>query len=126
MTENTSMVEELIALLDSVESASLLMAGLPTSAGHFLQAASPCLTRIVPIRLRPFRGPLQVFSALNGPLGAEDSRWVRGENITFLFDVLRLTGGKPYELMLVAHHMWLACQAGEQERYELTPGCSTG
>jgi hypothetical protein len=116
-----AMVEELIGLLDSVEGVSLLMAGLPSSAGHFMEAASPCLTRILPVRLHPFRGPLQVFTALKGPLGAEDSRLVRGENVAFLRDVLRLTGGKPYELMLVAHHMWLACQAGEQEHYELTP-----
>src|ERR1700739_3431518 len=120
MTEDTTMIEDLIALLDSVDGAGLLMAGLPSSAVHFLEAASPCLTRIVPIRLHPFRGPSQVFTALNGPLGPEHSAWIRGENIAFLRDVLRLTGGKPYELMLVAHHMWLACQSGEQERYELT------
>jgi hypothetical protein len=120
MTEDVSLVEAFLDLLDSVGDCSLLLAGLPTTGAHFIEAASPCLTRLTPIRLRPFWRPLQVFASLNGPLTGPASDWVRGGDFSFFRDVLRLTGGNPYELMLVAHHMWLACQAGDQERYELT------
>ena len=81
------MVEELVGLLDSVEGASLLMAGLPSSAGHFVEAASPCLTRILPVRLRPFRGPLQVFTALSGPLGRRTRAGYEARRSAFLRDV---------------------------------------
>jgi hypothetical protein len=121
MTEDVSLVEELLGLLDSVGDCSLLMAGLPSTAAHFIEAASPCLVRFTPIQLRPFRGPHQIYTSLNGPLSGAASGWVRGDDVSFLLDVLRLTGGNPYELMLVGHHMWLTCQAGDQERYELTP-----
>ncbi len=121
MTEDVSLVEELLSVLDSVGDFSLLMAGLPSSANHFIEAASPCLARLTSIRLRPFWGPLQIFTSLSGPLTGTASDWVRGWDVSFLRDVLRLTGGNPYELMLVAHHMWLACEAGDQDRYELTP-----
>jgi hypothetical protein len=121
MTEDVALVEELLGLLDNVGDSSLLMAGLFSTGTHFIEAASPCLIRFTPIRLRPFRGLQQIFTSLNGPLSGAASKWVRGEDVSFLRDVLRLTGGNPYELMLVAHHMWLTCQAGDQERYELTP-----
>lgn len=59
--------------------------------------------------------------SLSAPLTGAAENWVRADDLTFLRDVLRLTGGNPYELMLVAHHLWLTCQRGEQEHYSLTP-----
>jgi len=37
-----------------------------------------------------------------------------------LADISWLTGGNPFEIALVAQHLWLACKLGEQERFELT------
>jgi len=86
-----------------------------------MEAASPCLARFVPIHLRPFRGPHQIFTSLNAPLTGTASNWVRIQDASLLRDILRLTGGNPYELMLVGHYLWLTCQNGDQDRYELTP-----
>lgn len=51
----------------------------------------------------------------------ESTRWLRREDTGFLVDVLQLTGGNPYEVMLVGHHLWLTCQQGEQDGCSLTP-----
>jgi hypothetical protein len=121
LTEDVTLVEEILSLADTVGGYSLLMAGLPATATHFGEAASPCLARFVTIRLHPFRGPHQVFTSLSAPLTGPAADWVRAEDATFLRDVLRLTGGNPYELMLVGQHLWRTCNSGEQERYDLTP-----
>lgn len=121
LTEDVALVEELLSSLDAVGGYSLLLAGVPATAQHFVQAASPCLARFVPVWLMPFRGPHQIFTSLSAPLSDAAHGWVDAEDAAFLRDVLRLTGGNPYEVMLVGHHLWQTCQSGEQERYRLTP-----
>ncbi len=121
LTEDTDLVEELVGTVDSMGGYRLLMACLPSTAGHFVEAASPCLARFIPVWLRPFRGLHQIVISLGAPLTGQDGKWVKADDVPFLLDVLRLTGGNPYELMLVGHHLWLTCQRGEQDRYALTP-----
>jgi hypothetical protein len=122
LTEDIELVEELVSSVDAITGYRLLLAGLPTTAGHFVDSASPCLSRFLPVWLRPFRGLHQVYVSLSAPLGdGPNDKLVEPDDVSFLRDVLRLTGGNPYELMLVAHHLWLTCQRGEQERYVLTP-----
>ncbi|MEK6272754.1 MAG: hypothetical protein AABM42_08925 [Actinomycetota bacterium] len=121
LTEDVALVEELLSTFDAVGGYSLLMAGLPATAGHFVQAASPCLARLLPVWLRPFRGPHQIFTSLSAPLTGPARDWLQADDAAFLRDVLLLTGGNPYELMLVGHHLWLTCQRGEQDGYVLTP-----
>ncbi|MGA2929621.1 MAG: hypothetical protein ABSG43_27255, partial [Solirubrobacteraceae bacterium] len=121
LTEDVGLVEELLCVVDSVGGYRLLMACSPATAQHFMEAASPCLVRFIPVWLLPFRSLHQIVVSLNAPLTGQGEKWVRGDDITFLLDVLRLTGGNPYELMLVGHHLWLTCQRGEQDRYSLTP-----
>lgn len=121
LTEDIVLVEDLLSTLDTVGGYGLLIAGLPATAEHFVQAASPCLARFDPVWLRPFRGPHQIFTSLSAPLTGLEREWVDATDAAFLRDVLRLTGGNPYELMLVGHHLWRTCQRGEQEGYALTP-----
>jgi hypothetical protein len=121
LTEDMDLVEDLVSVFDLVGGYRLLLAGLPTTATHFLEAASPSLTRFVPIWLRPFRNLQQIFTSLSAPLEDTARDWVRSADTAFLRDVLRLTSGNPYELMLVANQLWLACHLGEQDRYTLTP-----
>jgi hypothetical protein len=121
MTEDVALVEELLRTVDAVGGYSLLLAGLPIIGKHFIQAASPCVARFRPVRLRPFRGPYQVYVALSAPLNEATEKWLPRGDTDFLVDVLQLTGGNPYEVMLVGHHLWLTCQRGEQDGYRLTP-----
>lgn len=121
LTEDVPLVEDLLSVFDNVGGYSLLMAGFPVTAHHFVQAASPCLSRVAPIWLDPFRGPHQIFTSLRAPLSGDEERWIDVNDAAFLRDVLRLTSGNPYELMLVGHHLWLTCQRGEQDSYALTP-----
>jgi hypothetical protein len=121
LTEDVCLIEELVSTVDVVGGYSVLIAGLPSTAAHFMQAASPCLHRFAPVWLRPFRGPQQIFTSLRAPLTPATADWVRADDAGFLRDVLRLTGGNPHELMLVAHHLWITCSRGEQDRYALSP-----
>lgn len=121
LTEDVALVEELLGMFDAVGDYGLLLAGLPVTAEHFVQAASPCLARVMPVWLHPFRGTQQVFTSLSAPLTGPARDWLHADDAAFVLDVLRLTGGRPYELMLVGHHLWLTCQRGEQDRYALTP-----
>ena len=99
---------------------SIVLAGLPTTGQHFVEAVSPCLRRFRPITLDPFR-PAEVLTCLSAPLeAAEDSSRMDFSDVGLARDVVRLTGGNPFEVMLVANQMWAACELGETERYALT------
>jgi hypothetical protein len=119
LTEDVPLVENLVDLFDSVGFYSLLMAGLPAVADHFTEAASRCLERVDPVWLGPFFTPHQVFTALSAPLPAQTS-FIRAEDARFLRDLLSLTGGNPYEVMVVGHYLWISCENGEQQTYALT------
>jgi hypothetical protein len=121
LTEDVGLIEELLSSFDTVGGYSMLLAGFPVTADHFMQAVSPCLARFVPVFLGPFRGLHQIYTSLSAPLAEPEEEWIDAEDTAFLRDVLRITGGSPYELMLVGHHLWLTCQRGEQDRYVLTP-----
>jgi tetratricopeptide (TPR) repeat protein len=121
LTEDVDLVERLVDTMDAVGGYGLLIAGLPVVAGHFIEAASPCLARIGPVNLRPLRGPQQVLTALRAPLAGAERDWVPAGDLAFLRDILRLTGGNPYEVMLVGRHLWVACQRAESDHYALTP-----
>jgi hypothetical protein len=120
LTEDVSLVEGLLDGFDSVGGYALLMAGLPTTALHFTQAASSCVNRVTPIMLRPFRGPHQLYSALSVPLTESDQDYLRADDIDLMRDILQLTGGNPYEVMVVGHYLWLSCELEEQEHFVLT------
>lgn len=107
LTEGVALIEDLLRTVDAVGGYSLLMAGLPIIGEHFIQAASPCLARFRPIGLLPFRGPHHICVALSGPLTEAATKWLRADDTDFLRDVLQLTGGNPYEVMHVGHHLWL-------------------
>ncbi|HET9593467.1 MAG TPA: hypothetical protein VFP17_11185 [Solirubrobacterales bacterium] len=119
LTEDIALTEELVDVLDSVGFYSLLMTGLPAVADHFTEAASRCLERLEPVWLEPFYGPQQILTALQAPLPS-GCEYVN-DDLSFVLDLLNLTGGNPYELMVVADHLWLSCERGEQETYALTP-----
>jgi len=121
LTEDVTLIEEVVDIFDAIGGYSLLLAGLPTVGRHFQQAASRCLERVEPVWLRPFSGPQRVFTALSTPLEGEASRYADGGDLDFLLDVLSLTGGNPYELMVVGAYLWQSCEQGEQEKYALTP-----
>jgi hypothetical protein len=121
LTEDVPLIEELVDVFDIVGGYSLLLAGLPEVATHFTQAASPCLDRCTPVWLRPFRGPHQIFNALSTPLGVAAQDFLQAEDVNLLRDVLELTSGNPYELMVVGHYLWLSCHLGEQDAFALTP-----
>jgi hypothetical protein len=121
LTEDIRLVERLIAALDTVGSCSLLMTGFPVIAAHFDEAASPSLERCVLVLLRPFRGQHQIYTALSAPLVGAANEYLRQDNAALLRDILQLTGGNPYEVMVVGYFLWLSCELGEQETYALTP-----
>lgn len=120
LTEDVALTEEIVDVFDSVGFYSLLMTGLPAVADHFTEAASSCLERVEPVWLEPFYGPTQILTALQVPLPS-DCEYVKGDDLGFVLDLLTLTAGNPYELMVVAEHLWLGCERGEQETYALTP-----
>lgn len=121
LTEDVTLIEEIVEIFDAIGGYSLLLAGLPTVGRHFQQAASRCLERVQPVWLRPFGGPQRVYTALSTPLEGEAVRYTDRGDLDFLLDVLSLTGGNPYELMVVGAHLWQSCEQGEQEKYALTP-----
>jgi hypothetical protein len=121
LTEDVTLIEEVVEVFDAIGRYSLLLAGLPTVGRHFQQAASRCLERVQPIWLRPFAGPQRVYTALSTPLEGDAARYTDRGDLDFLLDVLSLTGGNPYELMVVGAYLWQSCEQGEQEKYALTP-----
>jgi len=120
LTEDVGLTEEIVDVLDSVGFYSLLMTGLPAVAGHFSEAASRCLERLEPVWLEPFYGPPKILAALRAPLPS-GCEYVKGGDLGFVLDLLNLTAGNPHELMVVADHLWLSCERGEQDAYALTP-----
>lgn len=120
LSEDVRLVEYLFDAFDEIGGYSLLMGGLPTIARHFNQAASPCLERCDIAFLMPFRGQHQIFTALSAPLTGPASEFLRHDP-DMLGDILQLTGGNPYELMLVGHYLLQSCTLGEHESYTLTP-----
>jgi hypothetical protein len=122
LTEDVPLIEELVDVFDSVGNISLLLTGLPSVAGHFTQAASCCLERLVPVWLEPFFRPPQIYTALSAPLSSDErEKYVPRDDLSFVIDLLNLTLGSPYELMVVANYLWLSCERGEQKSYALTP-----
>ncbi len=120
LTEDVNLTEEMVDVFDSVGFYSLMLTGLPVIAGHFSEAASRCLERLEPIWLEPFYGPPKILAALRGPLPA-GCEYLKNGDLSFVLDLLNLTAGNPYELMVVADHLWLSCERGEQDTYALTP-----
>lgn len=120
LTEDVGLIEELVDAFDRLGGYTLLIAGLPTTARHFTEAASSCLQRFRPVWLLRLRGR-RVLTALRAPLSTEDRELLKDEYDDLLGDVSRLTGGNVYELMVVAHQLWMSCKLGEQERFVLTP-----
>jgi hypothetical protein len=120
LTEDVNLTEEIVEVFDSVGDFSLLLTGLPSIPGHFTEAASRCLERVEPVFLEPFWNPAQMMRALRAPLPS-DAEYLRNVDIDFIFDLLNLTGGNPYELMVVADNLWLSCVSGEKDSYALTP-----
>jgi hypothetical protein len=121
LTEDIGLVEALVDSFDLIGNYVLLIAGLPSTATHFTQAASPCLQRFRPVWLIPFFGPRRIVSALRAPLVGADNELLRAEDADHLRDITQLTAGNPYELMVVAHHLWMSCKLGEQDHFVLTP-----
>jgi hypothetical protein len=121
LTEDVALIEELVDCFDLLGGYSLLLVGLPTTARHFTEAASSsCLQRFRPVWLMRLRGH-RILTALRAPLSAEDRGLLKGEYDDLLGDVTQLTGGNVYELMVVAHHLWMSCKLGEQDQFVLTP-----
>src|SRR5205807_1378711 len=73
LTEDVALVEGLLSTVDAVGGYRILMAGLPATATHFVEAVSPCLARFSPVWLRPFRGLHQIFRSLSAPLVGPES-----------------------------------------------------
>ncbi|MFL5871870.1 MAG: hypothetical protein ACJ75T_00140 [Solirubrobacterales bacterium] len=120
LTEDVGLIEEIVDVFDSADFYSLLITGLPAVAGHFNEAASRCLERLEPVWLEPFYGPPKILAALQGPL-PPDCEYLKSGDLNFVLDLLNLTAGNPHELMVVADHLWLSCERGEQDTYALTP-----
>jgi hypothetical protein len=120
LTEDVCLVEELVEVFDAVGFFSLILSGSPAVADHFSEAASRCLERLKPVYLEPFWGPPQILSALRDPL-PPNCEYVKDADFDFILDLLNLTAGNPYELMVVADNLWLSCARGEQDAYALTP-----
>lgn len=121
LTEDVELIESMADLFDSLGDYVLLLAGLPSTATHFEQAASSCLQRFSGVWISPFYGAAQIYTTLSAPLSGADRDLLRAKDTDLQRDILQLTGGNPYELMVVAHHLWVSCQLGEQSHYALTP-----
>ncbi|MBB4663455.1 hypothetical protein [Conexibacter arvalis] len=122
LLEDCGTFERLVTLLDSVGGWTLAVAATYQGAEHLAEAISPALRRFERVSLRPFWSPDRIYHCLAAPLDSDVAdRLVRRGDHSFLFDVLRLTGGNPFEIALVGRHLWFACQLGEQEHYVLTP-----
>jgi hypothetical protein len=121
LTADIALLEHVLACLDAARGWSLLLAGLPASYRHFREAASPCLRRFYPVYLAPFRAQ-QVMTCLTVPAEGRDvNAWVKVSDSSLARDLVQLTDGNPFEIMLVAHHMWLACEIGQNDHFALTP-----
>ncbi len=121
ISADVALLEELLATLDAAGGWAMLMASTPATVRHFAEAMSPCLRRFRRIPLVGF-DINEVQTALRVPLaGAERERASSNRDFDLYRDVLRLTGGNPYEVMLVASRMWQACEIGEIEHFSLTP-----
>jgi hypothetical protein len=122
LLEDARLTEQLIDWLDNAGGWALLLASDPLGVSHLVEAVSPCLRTIERVPLMPFRTFESIYSSLTGPLEPESiERLMPKDELPLVLDLLRLTGGNPFEIALVAHHLWLACRVGEQEFYELTP-----
>lgn len=122
LLEDVSLVENLLNAVDVVGNWSFVMTTGPAGYEHLVEAVSPCLRRFSTIGLAPFWTQDEVRACLTAPLDPQDAQRLLPDNRSgLLMDLLRLTGGNPFEIALTARHLWMACRLGEQEHYELTP-----
>ncbi len=124
LLKDSLLVERLLASLVTTGNFALLMSAQFSGLGHLVHAVSPCLRTCAIVPIPPFWSPGAINACLTGPLeSGEAERLIPPENrMRLLADVLQLSGGSPFEIALIGAQMWEACRAGEQERYELTPG----
>jgi hypothetical protein len=122
LLEDISLTERLVVDLDAVGNWSLILVTDVTGIRHLVEAVSPSLRRFRTIPLEPFWSPEQIRRCLTAPLNPDaDSGLMPTDDMPLLFEIRRLTSGNPFEIALVARHLWMACTLGEQEHYELTP-----
>lgn len=122
LLEDTDLVEALIGALDDAGGWGLVLASGTAGPRHLVEAVSPCLRRVQHVPLSPLWAPDKIRACFTAPLTSDSAdRLMPAEDSQFLFDVLRLTSGNPFEIALVGQHLWWACRQGEQEFYELTP-----
>jgi hypothetical protein len=119
LLEDTDLTDLLISSLDAA-GWKVAMTSKYSGAKHLADAVSPSLRRCTRIGLTPLWTPSEIRACFTVPLGPKQTDLMPKDDGPFLFDVLWLTSGNPFEIALVARHLWLACQLGEQEHYELT------
>ena len=122
LLEDIPLVE---GMLDSVAAAgewSFAITASPSGSDHLTEAVSPSLRQFAQLWLAPFWTLDKIRTCLTAPLDADEVKPLMPADPTpLLVDILRLTGGNPFEIAVIARHLWMACRMGEQERYELTP-----
>ena len=122
LLEDVELVEAMVDAATAAGDWSFVMTSTPAGREHLVEAVSPCLRRFVRVPLLPFWTLDRIRACLTAPLDAEDSKRLMPDRpLPLLADLARLTGGNPFEIALVAKHLWFACRLGEQEHYELTP-----
>jgi hypothetical protein len=121
--EDSALVERLFDAIDGHAEWSVLAASRFSGVNNLAEAVSPALRRCRLVPLKPFWSPGMIRACLVGPLEpSEGDRLMPSEKeIDLLVDLLQLSMGNPFDISLIAGHLWDACEVGEQEFYELTP-----
>jgi hypothetical protein len=123
LLEDAVLVERLFGALEAAGGFSVLIACRYAGLNHLVEAVSPCLRGCKVVPLAPFWAPGVIRVCLTGPLDAgEAERLMPAEDeLGLLLDLMQLSNGNPFDVALIAGQLWEACEAGEQEYYELTP-----
>jgi hypothetical protein len=123
LLEDPALVERLFDAIDGNAEWSVLAASRFSGVNNLAEAVSPVLRRCRLVPLRPFWSPGMIRACLVGPLepGEADRLMPSEKELGLLVDLLQLSMGNPFDIALIAGHLWDACEVGEQEFYELTP-----
>ncbi len=121
--EDAALVERLLDAIEGDAGWSVLASSRFSGVANLAEAVSPVLRRCRLVPVAPFWSPGTIRACLTGPLepGEADRLMSKENEIGLLFDLLQLSMGNPFDISLVAGHLWDACEMGEQEFYELTP-----
>lgn len=117
LAENDAILQKLRNVFSEIDGFNLVLSGTEGLFDRTDDVFSPMSRSFKRISLEPFEEPEKTRECIEKPLSKEEIEDLDDQCIG---EIHRITGGSPYEINLVAHHMYKKYQEGGSE-IALTP-----